>query len=283
MEKLLRISDIHIPKNYLPNPNGLVAEKINKEFASSIGLFKLIDEKKFYAASSIGKYAYPYASLDGLVACCQLVEWLFYIDDQFDENEELAADRDSVVNLIEKYIALFRTGTEGTTSDPITKLSSSLREKLLKLGTEEWFERICISTENYFRIGVLGAVDVWRNNQPYTLETYMPNREHDAGVYTCIDMIEIVSGLNLTIDMINDERVQQLRKLTARHVAFSNDLYSYNKEVAGHANPNNLVYLLMYWQKLSFEEAVSKIVEILNTDMESFLKLKEQLLAKQMM
>ncbi|MBK7885237.1 MAG: hypothetical protein IPJ81_16725 [Chitinophagaceae bacterium] len=181
--------------------------------------------------------------------------------------------------MVEEYISLFRTGIANVMDSPIVKLSQSLRKKLLKFGTPEWFERICISTEEYLRIGVLGAVDVWRNKNPYTIDNYMLNREYDSGVYTCIDMVEIVADIDLSAEVRNDRRVQKLRKLTARHVAFTNDLYSYNKEVPKHANPNNLVYLLMHWKKLSFDESVSEIVKIINSDMESFLQLKKEVLS----
>lgn len=278
-EQVLTISNIDVPQYYLPNPLGVEAEKINKAFASSVGLFKLIDEKKFYAASSIGKFAYHQASLERLSACCQFVEWLFYIDDEFDENIEFANNTIAAKDRIEQYIQLFCNGTSDLSNDPIVQFSIGLREKLLKTANPQRFERICNSTKEYFRIGVLGAVEVWGSKQPYTIEQYMLNREYDSGVYACIDMIEIAEDIDISNEIITDPDIQKLRKLTVRHVAFTNDLYSYNKEVPQHHNPNNLVYLLMHWKKKSFEEAVNEIVKILNAEVQMFVQLKEKILS----
>ena len=94
-------------------------------------------------------------------------------------------------------------------------------------------------------------------------------------------MIEIPEeGLELSTEILTDTSFQKLRELCTQVVAFTNDLFSYEKEVLIHRNPNNLLHVLMTHRSLSLEEATHQAIKMINTDVETFITCEQALLPK---
>ncbi|WP_437672045.1 terpene synthase family protein [Sorangium sp. So ce131] len=63
-------------------------------------------------------------------------------------------------------------------------------------------------------------------------------------------------------------------RLTVRHTAYVNDLFSYQKEVLWNDAPCNLVRVLMANEGVRFEEAVQAIVSMVNRDVDRLLEIE---------
>ena len=135
--------------------------------------------------------------------------------------------------------------------------------------------------EGYLFKGTLRTAENWIDGTVLDVESYRVQRRYDSAVYTCQDLIEITEeGLELSAEILTDATFQKLRLLCAQVVAFTNDLFSYEKEVLVHRNPNNLVHVLMTHRSLSLEEATRQAVKMINTDIETFITHEQALLPK---
>ena len=85
-------------------------------------------------------------------------------------------------------------------------------------------------------------------------------------------------GPDLSGKILTDANFHKPQLLCAQVVAFTNDLFSYEKEVLVHRNPNNFLHVLMTHRSLSFEEATRQTVESINTDVETFITYEQALL-----
>ena len=271
------VKDIVLARDREVSPFGPHAESWARRYAREAGILDHIDERRFDAYNSIARYVYSYASLDRLIAASSWLGFLFFIDDQFDENRELGRDKARVRRLIVALLELLESGTPIADQPVLTRITIDLRESFARLASPAWFEQLCGSTEDYLLRGVADGVRAWRQRTHRTVDSYMSTRDSDSGMYTCIDIIELAAGIDLPQHVRDDKRIQRLRRLCARHVAFTNDMMSYDKEMRCHSNPSNLLHLLMTRDGLSFEQAAVETVAVINRDMQEFQRIESDL------
>jgi hypothetical protein len=127
---------------------------------------------------------------------------------------------------------------------------------------------------------VLPANANWAHGLVPDIDAYLVQREHDSAVHTCIDLIEVASGISLPDEIHGTDQLPAMRQLCARALAYANDLMSYEKEVLRHGNPNNLVHVLMMRQSLPFELAVHRVVTLINDYTRQLVALESELLER---
>lgn len=270
------ITDIDRRRELAVSPHGAEAEARIRAYARGIGLLDHLGERRFDAFNSIARYVYSYAQPDRLVACARWLSVLFFIDDQFDENRELGRNEGQVFALIDGFLELLRDGTPLDDQPLLTRLTLDARADFERLASPEWFTHFCRSTEDYLVRGVSHAVRSWRHHEPPSVAGYMATRDSDSGMYTCIDLVEVAAGIDLPQRIRDDKRVRAMRRLCARHVAFANDVVSYDKEVRCHDNPANLLHLI-HREVHSLDEAARQVVALINGDMDAFERLASDL------
>lgn len=275
----ISVKDIDVVRDFAVSPYGSQAEEWMSRYAREVGVIDQIGQRRFDAYNGIAKYVYSYASLDRLVASSSWLNFLFLIDDQFDENPELGRDRARVRRLIVAILDLLEDGTPIPDHPVLTRVTHDLRDSFARLASPTWMEQLFASTEDYLLRGVANGMRAWRwrRGNHHSLDSYMSMRDMDSGVYTCIDVVELAAGVDLPQPLRDDKRIQALRQLCARHVAFVNDIMSYDKEIRAHDNPPNLLHLLMTSEHLSFNEAAAQAVDIVNRDLQDFLRIETAL------
>jgi hypothetical protein len=271
------IADIYLPRAARRNPCGAYVELLARANAERAGLFVDHDVRRFDAGGSLAPYVFPTASASRLLACCQWINTLFYLDDQFDENAEFVHDLGRVRATMEAYLDLLRDGTPMAEFPAFSRLALDLRGRLLHLGSERWFASLRRSTEQYLLEGALPAARAWGSHQRLDLDAYLSSRDFDSGAYTGIDMIEIAAAIDLPDHVRSSDEIVALRRLCARHLALVNDVMSYDKEVPQHDNPSNILCIFMEEYGLSFRDAAAETIGLINMDMRCFLDLEANL------
>jgi hypothetical protein len=278
---LFGLSDLYLPwPGTIENPLAPVAIEATRETASRLGLIHDdFDLRRFTAFASSATYFYPGAALPQMIACSDWCAWLFFLDDRYDENVQASWDAGGACRLMAACLECLRGTRPQRGSPPLARFAWEIRERLLATAVagERWLSRFATSAENYLFKGVLSANAHWAHGVVPAFDHYLEQREHDSAVHTCIDLVELASGLSIPDDVHATEPLPTMRRLCARALAYTNDLMSYEKEVLRHGNPNNLVHVLMVHQGIPFDRAVHDAVALINRQTRDLIALQAQL------
>lgn len=266
--QLLGLGDVYLPgPPTIENPLAPAAIEATRRTASRLGLIDgRFEERRFYAFASSATYFYPGAPIEAMIACSDWCAWLFFLDDSYDENVRASLNHPAAAELMASCVRVLRGADPPLGAPPLVRFTREIRRRLLAVppAGERWLRRFVVSVEGYLYRGVLPANANWAGGMVPGVDAYLVQREHDSAVHTCIDLIELADGLSIPDEVHAAEPLPTIRRLCVRALAFANDLMSYEKEVLRAGNPNNLVHVLMVHRSLSFEQAVHRVVALIN-------------------
>ena len=219
-------------------------------------------------------YVYPYSQLERLLAAGTFSQWLFFLDDAYDNHPTVGRSLECARALMTSAYELLSTGQSAADLSPFERLTLYLRRQLEELGPRGWMPRFLGHVRDYLFRGSLAAVAHWSNGTvPATLE-YLELRMHDSAVFPALDMVEIAASIDLPEDVLRHPTLLEMGRATVRHTAYVNDLFSYQKEVLWSGTPCNLVHVLMHNEKLDFRQAVDLVIDMVNADAVRFGELE---------
>jgi hypothetical protein len=277
----LGLQDIVVPWPTLRNPFIQSAVEETRRLASGLNLVRTeADLKRFRNFATIADYVFPTAQPRPLAACVKTACWLFFLDDSYDELS-FDGDLEGLRQTMETNCAVLTTGDVPATAvaSPLVRYSRALHHDLRNtaIGGEAWLRRLGRSVRDYLFKGSLPAAHNYTRRQAPEIRTYLEMRHFDSGMDVALDLIEIAAEIFLPDEVVAHQTVQALRQLCAGCVAYTNDLYSYQREVIKNNNPNNLVHCLMTGRALSRREAVHETVWLINACVEEFQRLVQRL------
>ena len=225
-------------------------------------------------------YVYPRGTWERLELCNDWHVWLFLFDDEVDELVEVGQRPAYLKQYVDACLAVLRGGGLRAQATPLERFTLDVRQRMSRLASERWLERFVTDVEDYLYRGTLLAARHWTEGTVPDLESYIEQRAMDSAVYTAEDLVELAApGQELPEELFRSPRVQRLRRLCTRVVALTNDLFSFEKEVLWHRNPNNFVHVLRVHQGLGLREAIHAAIELINADTDAFLACEEALRA----
>lgn len=279
------LSALRMPAAWRSEPS-LHARAIDRSTRARVLTVKLLPEVRpavrRFDASQFGlltAYAYPRGSRARLEVCNDWHVWLFLFDDQADEQQEVGQRPEYLREYVESCLQVLRGEPLRTRVTPLERFTHHLRERMSRLASEAWLERFVRDVEDYLYRGTLLAARHWAAGTVPGLEPYIEQRAMDSAMYTALDLVEFAQeGQELPEALFQQPLVQRMRHLCTRVVALTNDLFSFEKEVLWHRNPNNFVHVLRVNQRLGLEEAIGEAIGIINADTDAFLSCEEALL-----
>jgi 5-epi-alpha-selinene synthase len=233
--------------------------------------------RRFQGIVVLDPYVYPCASLDRLLVAGTFSQWLFFLDDQYDDHPELGRNPLGVRQIMDRYFETLATGRLPPSPTSFARFTVYLRRRLEASCPAGWMPRFLRNVQAYLYEGSLRTAEHWAQDRVPSTSDYLAIRMHDSAVFPAIDMIEVAAGLRLPREILEHTSIVEMRRLTVRHTAFVNDLFSYQKEVLWSGTPCNLVRVLMHNESASLEEAVFEIVAMVNRDVQRFLELERDL------
>lgn len=220
--------------------------------------------------------AYPDADVDELVLCNDFDMYLFYVDDQAEEDELYGKQPCFLERYFKGHIAAFREGATVTGDDPAAELALDIRERVLGTMSLAWVERFADDVANYLIRGTLAGARHWTAGTVPGLAEYRRQRAWDSAVLCSQDLFEAAGGGELPAEVLNQTAFRDLRLLCTNVVAFTNDLVSYPKEVRRHSSPNNLVHVIATHERIPVDAAFERVIELVNQDVEDYESLAQQ-------
>jgi len=224
-------------------------------------------------------HVYPRGTWERLELCNDWHVWLFLFDDEADEQAEVGQRPEYLQQYVEACLRVLRGGTLRPGATPLERFTRDLRERASRLASGMWLERFIADAEDYLYRGTLPAARHWAAGTVPQLEPYIEQRAMDSAMYTAQDLVEFArEGQELPEALFRLPLVQRMRHLCTRMVGLTNDLFSFEKEVLWHRNPNNFVHVLRVNQRLGLEAAIHAAIGVINADTDAFLACEEALL-----
>lgn len=273
---MLTLAALSLPQRQSAIDHSLLEalRRSTRERCARVGMIRAdrMSLSKFHAGrfELLTSLVYPDANFDELTICNDFITYLFYVDDQAEEDEAYGKQPERLQRYFQAHIAALREGTWVPEDDAAGRLLLDIRARLASRASRRWLKRFAADVAGYLLRGTVMGAQHWTAGDVPELEEYAAQRRWDSAVLCTQDLIEIAGGGELSSRMLGLPEWFQLRNLCTSVVAFTNDLVSYPKEVLRHGSPNNLVHVVSRHQGLSFEDAIDRVIEIINDDVAVF-------------
>jgi hypothetical protein len=227
------------------------------------GLVHGDDVRRFESFSVLDALMYAETSLARLVVCGGFNQWLFFLDDQYDNHPEVATSADRMREVVVGAFDALSSGRLPRTASPFAEFSATVGRRIRARASARLWDRFLRDTHDYLFHG--SSVAASHYTTVLTPEAYRPLRRLDSSMNAVVDVVELSQGGALTEDDLDDPSVRELRQLACDHVAFLNDLVSYHREVVRAGCSFNLLHALAVHRcDGSLERAIGSLVEELN-------------------
>jgi Terpene synthase family 2, C-terminal metal binding len=275
MQALLTLSDHKTVGEQQVHPQADKANEQTKELCQRYG----IELPHMDQYNTMTAFMYPRTSVERLVAINLWMDFLWYIDDAYDRNEEHTYSNDMVQmrRVMEMSVRIICDGHKPEFEHVLFSASRAIHDEFSRLAHPDWLQK----RFKFFLLQHLKAttytIDDLLTNGRVDVEKYMNFRELDSGMYAAIMLIEPAFGIYLPEYVIKHPKVRRLIKLCAQICTFSNDVFSYEKEVLRLGSRFNLVSVLMESEDINFDEAVDESIRIVNQCSDDFLVAEQDL------
>lgn len=239
-------------------------EAVDLETSDWLAAAGVIDERSRKWLSRIqpaklAAYAFPYAPLERLRLCSDLIAWLFLFDDAYADGT-LAENPFQLRSQHARYDPLLSGALESAPNNPFGKSLADMFRRFHGLAPASWVKRLGASIRLYLDGCELETSFRWKHTSP-TLEAYLWYRDRSIGVYPMLDLVEFGANAYLSSAEAIDPFVLALRRAANLTMALTNDLHSSPKE-AEEAESFNAVLVTQRQQQLSFEAAKKSVEDL---------------------
>jgi 5-epi-alpha-selinene synthase len=223
--------------------------------------------------------AYPAGELHELTIINDFCAYLFFNDDQAEEDVAFGKNPERLRRFLDAHLTALRSGRDTNPEDPLNAFLIDIRRRILERGSEAWLERFAFDVEQYLMQGTYVGALHWTRASVPSIAAYHNQRLYDSALFPAQDLIELAERIQLSDDTIRSPEIVELRCICNHVVAFTNDLFSYAKEVVKFESPNNLVHVIMAGDRVDLEEAASRVVDTIHRKIVQFIDVKDDLMA----
>lgn len=275
------LSDLRMPWPTARHPRAQEYERLARAPLAAAGLLSADPDdraaRRFRGSIQLDPQVYPYASLERLLVVGAFSQWLFFLDDQYDDDPTLGRDVSAAREVMTTSFALL-SGTQVAPRCAFDRFTLHLRRSLLAVASARWMRRFLDAVEAYLFRGSLVAMEYWSRDSVPRLGEYVLMRMQDSAVFPALAMIELATGMELSDAQIADPVLIDMQATAVRQIALSNDLFSYQKEVLVSGTSCNLVAVLMH-EGRGFDAAIARAVALLNAEVDHYQACERRLRA----
>jgi hypothetical protein len=275
----LSLASVEIPRPQASSPHAAEHLAGAEAVARAAGLLAHErDVARFRAFAKIDLYFFHYADLDRLSAAASYSEWMYFLDDSYDDHPGAGNEVGDVERRMRRVFEVMRTGRLAAEATPLERFTKTVHDSLRRLSPwDGWYALFLDRSRRYLFEGSLESMAFWRQGGPLTVADYAAVRSHDSGVLPVLACALLASNTRLPQLVLTHPSIVALEQHTVRHVAFLNDLFSYQKEVMRHGYPCNLVHVLSTERRVELGEAVQAAIEIVNSELRAFVAIEREL------
>jgi hypothetical protein len=274
-----------IPALYCPFPIAIhpLVDEIEDHTNQWVTDFQLLDSYETFRKfrdSQFGHFigrSFPDADFIRISAWSDLNALLFILDDQIDA-QDIIKDKTSFFALMNRFIEVLEK-REHCTRDkdgPVLTALSDFWRRITLVTQERWQRKFIKSIEDMFNGGYWQFEHLLLGKKP-VLEEYLKVRQYFGAAHLSTDALEGIAGIDLPQYVYDDPMVHRLTELARNTICFSNDLFSFGKELEEKNNGAvfNLVLIVKDKYDLTLSEAIRKAADIHDEHIREFLALSE--------
>lgn len=199
----------------------------------------------------------PRASLKALELLADWQMWLFLFDDYYCDESVIGADLSRLSQLITDF-TLVMDNVSGLRfrSDPYTAALGDLMDRLMAMATDPQAARFVNAVRGYF-LGQFWEAGHRADDRPASLEEYTSMRRHSGAVPTCMALIDLADGFELSCEEYWRPDVRAITDLAVNVTCWANDILSFPKEAQRSLKVHSLPAVLAAERGLPLVEAIS--------------------------
>ncbi|MFE4334809.1 terpene cyclase [Streptomyces sp. NPDC056831] len=278
------LPDIYCPFPQRTNPHVGHTRVHLDSWIRNTGLVHRDSARERFDQADFGAFVgmvYPNAGSKNLDLVADWFVWLFLVDDQLDDGH-LGRSPERVRDVV----AVMRSVIEGTGTGtlPDEDLPAAvvalvdLWERTTPTAAAHWRTRFGWHLTTYLTTATTWEAGNRAAGVVPSEETYIAKRRHTGAIHVCMDLIEIVAGIEAPESIHNDSRFIAALEASCNVVCWANDVYSYEKEqMLGEIH--NLVHLVRHHRGYGKQQALEHVCAEIATETERFLTAEAELLA----
>jgi len=240
---------------------------------SGVGLTRLRDIK----VGRLAARTTPSASPQALEFLADWQMWLFLFDDEFSDEAVDGADLNRLGGMITSFVRVLDEHTDpGGPAAPFTAALTGLVRRLSALATGQQMFRFVSAVRGYFLAQYWEACNR-AADRPASLAEYTPMRRHSGAVPTCIALVDMADGFELTADDYYRTDVRAITDVAVNVTCWANDILSYPKESRRSTKLHSLPAVLAQQRRISMAEALTAAAVMHDAEVDRYVAAEEPL------
>ncbi|MEV3932572.1 MULTISPECIES: terpene cyclase [unclassified Streptomyces] len=278
------LPDIYCPFPQRSNPHVDHTREHLDTWTRRTGLVHRESARQRFEQADFGAFVgmvYPTADGEHLDLVADWFVWLFLVDDQLDDGD-LGRSPERVRDVVERMRAVVEDGAPGPRPDeeaPAALVAlADLWERTIPRAAPHWRARFTWHLMTYLTTATTWEAGNRAAGIVPSEAAYTAGRRHTGAIHVCMDLIEIVAGVEAPESVHNDARFITALEASCNVVCWANDVYSYEKEqVLGEIH--NLVHLVRHHRGYGKQQALEHVCAEIATETTRFLTAEGELLA----
>ncbi|MGC5344699.1 terpene synthase family protein [Streptomyces sp. DT171] len=278
------LPDIYCPFPQRTNPHVGHTRGHLDAWTRRTGLVHRESARRRFEQADFGAFVgmvYPTADRHDLDLVADWFVWLFLVDDQLDDGY-LGRSPERVRGVVERMLAVVNGAADDLPADqePPAALTAlaELWDRTIPGVAAHWRQRFAWHLTAYLTMATTWETANREAGIVPSEETYIAKRRHTGAIHVCMDLIEIVAGIEAPETIHNDPRFITALEASCNVVCWANDVYSYEKEqVLGEIH--NLVHLVRHHRGYGEQRAIDHVCAEIAAETDRFLAAEAELLS----
>ncbi|WP_331772883.1 hypothetical protein OG948_56495 (plasmid) [Embleya sp. NBC_00888] len=216
---------------------------------------------------SLAAHCYPSANLPELCLLGNWMTWLFILDDLNDEGT-YGWDPEALEQALTSVIFPDSFGF-GNTENPFGAALDDMAKRAGAHMSPQWRHRFQHHVLDYFRAYVWQSAHR-REGQIPDADTFPQQRREAGAIIPSLDLIEFVESTTLPPGLYYSRTYQRLLTTAANVVCWTNDLMTFEKEIA-RGDHQNLISVVSQAEDLTLDQAIATVRTRTGHEIERFL------------
>jgi hypothetical protein len=218
----------------------------------------------------------PGASLEGLQLNSDWQAWLFLFDDAYCDESEIGSDPAATTEVTVWMLGALEDG-EAAPDDVFARALADLCARLDEMAGPVQRLRFRQEVTTYLYSLVWEAARR-RERMPAQLPEYIRMRRHCSAVPTCLALIDVVNGFELSQELWCSEPVRSAARAATDVTCWTNDVLSLPKEEERSTELLSLPAVLGRRQGLGPDDALRRCAAMIDERIHEFLEAQQPLL-----
>jgi Terpene synthase family 2, C-terminal metal binding len=251
------------------------------EWARKLGLPADEAEAERLGEAKVGRLAARTTPRAGLEALCLLADWqmwLFCFDDRYSDETSAGADLAQLSQLVTGFMLVLDDddGDRRHRQDPFTRALGELIDRLRGLATGPQLNRFITAVRGYF-LAQFWEASNRAQDQPAGLAEYTTMRRHGGAVPTCLALIDVANGFELSGQEYWRPEVRAISDIAVNVTCWANDILSFPKEAQRSFKVHSLPAVLAEELQLPVADALALAAEMHDAEIERYLEAERPL------